>query len=195
MRRLFLLGTIGPTEATWTLRKTALLVNEIDPAISTRSDFRTPIARAPLAESFSGLRKSERRAGLVERPPPQFHGEPLYSPGTLVRRLVERGKHAVSARLRKAVERPDRAPGPSRQNRTGRKIRFRPSRPTDMGRSPPHYRPRKWPEELEKLPSVAHSDRLPSVSKITIRKYLVGHRSALQRVVLQKAAGPVRRST
>jgi len=157
-------------KATWSLEQAALLVNEIDPDLPPIPTFE-PESASPASRVFFWLKK-EWQKGTLSSVTKSDSGEPLFSPGTLVRRLVERGKHTISARLRKAVERPESAPGPSKRNRKA-KLRFLHAAQL-IWEDHPHMTAKKMAEWLEKLPSFVHSDRLPSFSRITIRKYLIG---------------------
>jgi hypothetical protein len=155
--------------ATWTIKDAAMLVCGLDPASWQDLTFE-PQSTAPASRVFFWLIKEFTKGTLNKVT--EEDGEPRFSPGTLVRRVRERGKFKISTRLESAMDRAESAPGPGKVNQEGVEKYQRVA--GYIWADHPNISAVKMAERLETLPSFVKSEKLPSMSCATIRRYLKG---------------------
>jgi hypothetical protein len=140
--------------ATWSLEEAALLVNNLNPMLEE-------LTFDPASYAYYWLRK-EHEKDLNSVTTGQ-DGEPRFSPGTIVRRLLKKGKY-VSPMLRKALDRVAR-------DSTYCKARYLKAAALIL-QDHPNLPLTVVAEYLEDLPRHVEGVPLPRRSAVTIRKYL-----------------------
>ncbi len=154
-------------KATWTIKEAALLVNEFDPLTATVEI--DPKSASPVSRVYYWLTKEYKKGALW--PLVGSEDDARFSPGTLMRRLNERGLH-VSKRLSDAYERRGKITGPHKMNlecvivyRQAAKM---------IWENYPGLSRESVAQILTALPSHIKNQPLPGRSMATIRRYLKG---------------------
>ena len=153
--------------ATWSIREAAYLVNELDPlcsGIEISAKFANPVSK-----TYYWLKKEYLTGNLTKVA--GTDDEPRFSPGTLMRRLSEKG-HSVPSRIQTAYDNRGQTTGPHKINLEATPIyRMAASLIWDQY---PTVTLWQMADVLSGLRSYMTSSALPSRMPVTIRKYLKG---------------------
>ena len=154
-------------KATWSIREAAYLVNEQDPLcseIEISDKFTNTVSK-----TYYWLMKEYLKGSLTKVA--GTDDVPRFSPGTLMRRLSEKG-HSVSSRIQTAYDNRGHTTGPHRINREATPI-YRMAAKLGWDQNPKATLS-QMADALTWLPSYMTSTALPSRSPVTIKNYLKG---------------------
>ena len=154
-------------QATWSIREAAYLVNEQDP-LSSDIEI-SPHYASPVSKTYYWLKKEYDRDRLLMVA--GTDDEPRFSPGTLIRRLVEKGRK-ISPRLLRANEKQGQVTGPHQINLEAVVV-YRKAAHQLWSRHP-NLTLDHAADVLTGLPSHMTSVALPTRSPVTIKNYLKG---------------------
>jgi len=151
--------------ATWSIQQAAYLVNEQDPLSSSIEISDT--STSPVSKTYYWLMKEYAKGNLVRAGGTDV--EPKFTPGTLMRRLVEKG-HPVSSRIQSAYDNRGQTKGPHKINLEAKLI-YRMAATLGWDQNPKATLS-QMADALTWLPSYMTSTALPSRSPVTIKNYL-----------------------
>ena len=154
-------------QATWSIREAAYLVNEQDPLSSNIEILAT--STSPVSQTYYWLRKEYEKGNLIKVD--GTDEEPRFSPGTLMRRLIEEGRH-VSSRIQSVYDNRGKIKGPHKINLEAILV-YRKAAKLIWDQHP-KLTLSHMAKVLTGLPSHMTSSALALRSRVTIKNYLKG---------------------